>query len=112
MNKYTVGQIVAYIKRMFTQDTFLQSVIVSGEVSNLKYHSSGHVYFTLKDKTGILSAVMFKKDAVRMTWKMKDGDMIEAAGSVSIYERSGSYQLYVRSVKRRAPVTSAKRLSA
>ena len=100
MNKYTVGQINAYIKRMFSQDLFLQSVIVSGEVSNLKYHSSGHVYFTIKDKTGILSAVMFKKDAVRMTWKMKDGDMIEAAGSVSIYERSGSYQLYVRSVKK------------
>ena len=99
MNKYTVGQINAYIKRMFSQDMFLQSVIVSGEVSNLKYHSSGHVYFTMKDRSGILSAVMFKGDAARMTWKMKDGDKIEAAGSVSVYEKSGSYQLYVRSVK-------------
>lgn len=99
MNKYTVGQINAYIKRMFSQDMFLQSVIVSGEVSNLKYHSSGHVYFTMKDRSGILSAVMFKSDAVKMTWKMKDGDKIEAVGSVSIYEKSGSYQLYVRSVK-------------
>ncbi len=100
MNKYTVGQLNAYIKRMFSQDTFLQSVIVSGEVSNLKYHSSGHVYFTMKDGSGVLSAVMFKSDAGRMTWKMKDGDMIEAAGSVAVYEKYGSYQLYVRSVSK------------
>ena len=63
MNIYTVGQINAYIKNMFEQDYFLHSVIVSGEVSNLKYHSSGHIYFTLKDESGILSAVMFRSNA-------------------------------------------------
>ncbi|MCR5590077.1 MAG: exodeoxyribonuclease VII large subunit [Lachnospiraceae bacterium] len=100
MNIYTVGQINAYIKNMFSQDYLLHNVTVSGEVSNLKYHSSGHVYFTLKDESGILSAVMFRQNASRMTWRLSDGDKIEASGSVSTYERSGSYQLYVRSVKK------------
>lgn len=100
MNIYTVGQINAYIKNMFSQDYFLHSVIVSGEVSNLKYHSSGHIYFTLKDETGILSAVMFRSNAARLGFRLADGDKIEAKGSVSIYERSGSYQLYVTSVEK------------
>ena len=100
MKTYTVGQINAYIKNMFAQDYLLHSVIVSGEVSNLKYHSSGHIYFTMKDESGILSAVMFKSNAVKMSFKLKDGDKIEASGSVNIYEKSGSYQLYVNSVKR------------
>ncbi len=100
MNIYTVGQVNAYIKNMFAQDYFLHSVIVSGEVSNLKYHSSGHIYFTMKDESGILSAVMFRGNASKMTWKMQNGDKIEAAGSVSVYERSGAYQLYVTSVNR------------
>ena len=100
MNVYTVGQINAYIKNMFTQDYFLHSVIVSGEVSNLKFHSSGHIYFTLKDESGILSAVMFRSNAVKLRQKLSDGDRIEAYGSVNIYERSGSYQLYVTSIRR------------
>ena len=99
MNVYTVGQINAYIKNMFTQDYFLHSVIVSGEVSNLKFHSSGHIYFTLKDETGILSAVMFRSNAAKMTTKLSDGDRIEAYGSVNIYEKSGSYQMYVTRIK-------------
>lgn len=100
MNIYTVGQINAYIKNMFSQDYFLQSVIVAGEVSDLKYHSSGHVYFTLKDETGILSAVMFSSNASKMTWKLSTGDKIEALGSIGTYEKRGDYQLYVKSVKK------------
>ena len=100
MGIFTVGQINAYIKNMFEQDYLLHSVIVSGEVSNLKYHASGHVYFTMKDETGVLSAVMFKGNASKMTWRLSDGDKIEASGSVRTYERSGSYQLYVNSVKK------------
>lgn len=99
MNVYTVGQINAYIKNMFTQDYFLHSVIVSGEVSNLKFHSSGHIYFTLKDESGILSAVMFRSNAVKLRQQLTDGDKIEAYGSVNIYEKSGSYQMYVTSIK-------------
>ncbi len=100
MNVYTVGQINAYIKNMFTQDYLLHSVIVTGEVSNLKFHSSGHIYFTLKDDSGILSAVMFRSNAVKLRSGLSDGDRIEAYGSVNIYERSGSYQLYVTSIKK------------
>ncbi len=100
MNVYTVGQVNAYIKNMFTQDYFLHSVIVSGEVSNLKYHSSGHIYFTMKDESGILSAVMFRQNARKMPFKLENGDKIEAAGSVSIYEKSGSYQLYVNDIQK------------
>ena len=100
MKIYTVGQINAYIKNMFAQDYFLRSVTVSGEVSNLKYHSSGHIYFTLKDESGILSTVMFRSNAAKMTWKLECGDKIEATGSVATYERSGNYQLYVTSVRK------------
>ncbi|MCR5831737.1 MAG: exodeoxyribonuclease VII large subunit [Lachnospiraceae bacterium] len=100
MSVYTVGQINAYIKNMFSQDYLLHSVIVSGEVSNIKYHSSGHVYFTMKDESGVLSAVMFKGNAMKMTWRPQNGDMIEAAGSVGTYEKSGNYQLYVTSIQR------------
>ena len=85
---------------MFSQDYLLHSVIVSGEVSNIKYHSSGHVYFTMKDETGVLSAVMFKGNAMKMTWRPQNGDMIEAAGSVGTYEKSGNYQLYVSSIRK------------
>ena len=100
MNVYTVGQINAYIKNMFSQDYLLHSVIVSGEVSNIKYHSSGHVYFTMKDESGVLSAVMFKGNAMKMTWRPQNGDMIEAAGSVGTYEKSGNYQLYVTAIQK------------
>ena len=85
---------------MFSQDYFLQSVIVSGEVSNLKYHSSGHIYFTLKDATGILSAVMFRSNAAKLSFKLENGDKVEAKGSVGTYEKSGNYQLYVTAVQK------------
>ena len=100
MNIYTVGQINAYIKNMFSQDYFLQSVVVAGEVSNVTHHSSGHIYFTLKDETGILSAVMFRSNAAKMSWTLQKGDRIEAAGSVNIYEKNSDYQLYVKSIKK------------
>lgn len=99
MNIYTVGQVNAYIKKMFAQDYFLHSVIVSGEVSNLTYHSSGHIYFTLKDESGILSAVMFRQNAMKMKGRIKEGDKIEAAGSVGTYEKYGNYQLYVTAIR-------------
>ena len=58
-NVYTVAQVNGYIKNMFTQDFLLQSILVKGEVSNCKYHSSGHIYFTLKDGKGAIACVMF-----------------------------------------------------
>ncbi len=79
---------------MFSQDFVLKSVKVSGEVSNCKYHSSGHIYFTLKDETSSIACVMFASNRGGLTFTLSDGMKIEAEGRVDIYERSGSYQLY------------------
>lgn len=88
----------AYIKNMFSQDYMLRSIVVSGEVSNVKYHSSGHIYFTMKDKSGSLACVMFAGNARTMTFRMSEGMQIEATGTVNVYEKSGSYQLYAVSI--------------
>ncbi len=95
---YSVGQVNRYVKNMFTQDFFLQKVYVKGEVSNCKYHTSGHIYFSLKDETGVLSCVMFAGHRRGLSFRMKDGDRIIAGGSVDVYERDGRYQLYVKEI--------------
>ena len=97
-NVYSVGQVNRYIKNMFTQDFFLQRIHVKGEVSNCKYHTSGHIYFSLKDETGSISCVMFAGARRGLAFRMKDGDRIVAGGSVDTYERDGKYQLYVREI--------------
>lgn len=95
---YSVGQVNRYVKNMFTQDYFLQKVYVKGEVSNCKYHTSGHVYFSLKDETGTLSCVMFAGQRRGLAFCMKDGDKVVVGGSVDVYERDGRYQLYAREI--------------
>lgn len=97
-NIYSVGQVNRYVKNMFTQDFFLQKVYVKGEVSNCKYHTSGHIYFSLKDETGVLSCVMFAGHRRGLAFRMKDGDKIVAGGAVDVYERDGRYQLYVKEI--------------
>ena len=99
-NIYTVAQINTYIKNMFTQDYLLQSVHVQGEVSNCKYHSSGHIYFTLKDKKGTLSCVMFAGNRKGLDFTMTEGQQVIVEGSIDIYERDGKYQLYARKIKK------------
>lgn len=84
---------------MFTQDFVLNSVKVSGEVSNCKYHTSGHIYFTIKDDKSQMAAVMFASDRMSgLKFELKNGDQIEVDGRVDIYEKSGSYQLYARKI--------------
>ena len=97
-NIYSVGQVNRYIKNMFTQDFVLQKVYVKGEVSNCKYHPSGHIYFSLKDETGVLSCVMFAGQRRGLAFRMKNGDKVVAGGSVDVYERDGRYQLYAREI--------------
>ena len=87
-----------YVKNMFTQDFVLQKVYVKGEVSNCKYHPSGHIYFSLKDETGVLSCVMFAGQRRGLAFRMKNGDKVVAGGSVDVYERDGRYQLYAREI--------------
>ena len=97
-NVYSVGQVNRYVKNMFTQDFFLQKVYVKGEVSNCKYHTSGHIYFSLKDETGTISCVMFAGQRRGLGFSMKDGDKVVAGGTVDVYERDGRYQLYVKEI--------------
>ena len=99
-NIYTVAQINTYIKNMFTQDYLLQEVRVQGEVSNCKYHSSGHIYFTLKDKKGTLSCVMFAGNRKGLDFTLTEGQQVIVEGSIDIYERDGKYQLYARKIKK------------
>lgn len=98
-NVYSVGQVNTYIKNMFAQDFMMSHIYVRGEVSNCKYHSSGHIYFTLKDKTGTLSAIMFAGSRrMGLNFPMKEGDNVIVLGAVRVYERDGKYQLYAESI--------------
>ncbi|MEY8517749.1 exodeoxyribonuclease VII large subunit [Lachnospiraceae bacterium 29-84] len=97
-NVYTVGQVNAYIKNMFAQDFLMNRIYVKGEVSNCKYHTSGHIYFTLKDQTGALNAVLFAGNRKGLGFPMKNGDRVVVLGSVAVYERDGKYQLYAREI--------------
>ena len=83
---------------MFTQDYFLQTVFVKGEVSNCKYHPSGHIYFTLKDSASALNCIMFAGDRRGLDFRLTEGQQVIAKGSVSVFERDGRYQLYVKEI--------------
>lgn len=98
-NVYTVKQVNAYIKNMFTQDFMLSRIYVKGEVSNCKYHTSGHIYFSLKDESGTIACVMFAGQRGGLSFRMSEGQQVEVFGSVNVYERSGSYQLYAREIR-------------
>lgn len=97
-NVYTVSQVNGYIKNMFAQDYMLSRIYVKGEVSNCKYHPSGHIYFTLKDETGALQAVMFAGSRKGLAFPMKNGDNVIVLGSIAVYERDGKYQLYAQEI--------------
>ncbi|HRE46202.1 MAG TPA: exodeoxyribonuclease VII large subunit [Aggregatilineales bacterium] len=91
---YTVSLLSAYLKRLFESVPALKNIWVEGELSNFKKHSSGHVYFTLKDDSSQLAGVMFRGDAAKQGTLPKHGDMVRAHGRISIYEPQGQYQLY------------------
>lgn len=96
---YTVTAVNSYLNNLFREDFLLRRIRVRGEVSNVKYHSSGHLYFTLKDAGGTLSAVMFASQRRGLSFRMREGQKVVASGSVEIYERGGIYQLYVSGVE-------------
>lgn len=98
-NVYTVKQVNAYIKNMFTQDYMLNRIYVKGEVSNCKYHTSGHIYFSLKDGSGTIACVMFAGRRGGLSFRMQEGQQVIVLGAVSVYERSGSYQLYAQEIR-------------
>ena len=98
-NVFTVRQVNAYIKNMFTQDYMLNRIYVKGEVSNCKYHTSGHIYFSLKDESGTIACVMFAGQRGGLSFRMSEGQQVIVLGSVSVYERSGSYQIYAKEIR-------------
>lgn len=91
---YSVSQVNAYIKNLFAQDFALNRISVKGEVSNCKYHSSGHIYFTLKDGLGAIQAVMFASRRKGLGFQLAEGQQVVVKGSIEVYERDGRYQLY------------------
>ena len=97
-NVYTVKQVNAYIKNMFTQDYMLNRIYVKGEVSNCKYHTSGHIYFSLKDGSGSIACIMFAGNRNGLGFRMQDGQQVIALGNVTTYERDGKYQLYAKEI--------------
>ena len=98
-NVYSVRQVNAYIKNMFVQDFMLNRIYVKGEVSNCKYHMSGHIYFSLKDESGAIACVMFAGERrTGLTFRMQEGQKVIVLGSVSVYERDGRYQLYAKEI--------------
>ncbi len=97
-NVYTVRQINAYIHSMFTQDVVLRNLYMKGEVSNCKYHTSGHIYFSLKDESGSISCVMFASARKGLAFGMKNGQQVIVLGNINVYERDGTYQLYAAQI--------------
>lgn len=100
MDKYlSVTAITKYIKYKFDQDPHLLNVFIKGEISNFKRHSSGHLYFALKDDKGVLSAMMFKSSANQLSFNPKEGDQVLIEGRIGVYESRGAYQIYVQSMQ-------------
>ena len=98
-NIYSVSQVNQYIKSLISEDYFLSRIYVRGEVSNCKYHSSGHIYFTLKDRNGAIACVMFAGSrASGLKFRLTDGQQVIVLGQVNVYERDGRYQLYAREI--------------
>lgn len=97
-NIYTIRQVNRYISNMFTQDFMLNRIYVKGEVSNCKYHTSGHIYFSLKDDSGSLACVMFAGSRNGLKFRMQNGQSVIVLGSISVYERDGKYQLYAKEI--------------
>ena len=96
---YSVGQGSGYIKNMFEQDFLLKRISVKGEISNCKYHTSGHIYFTLKDEAASIAAIMFAGNRRNLKFTLKDGQKVVVDGQITVYERDGRYQLYARDVR-------------
>lgn len=96
---YTIAQINHYIKNMFANDYLLRDVQIKGEVSNVKYHTSGHIYFTLKETGSAIGGVMFKPARQQgLDFTLENGQSVIIAGNVAVYERDGCYKIYAKKI--------------
>ena len=96
---YWGSEINRYIKHIFDSDFALGRIYVKGEISNCKYHSSGHIYFTLKDNTSQIACVMFAANRTGLDFQLQEGQSVVVFGNVTVYERDGKYQLYAKEIK-------------
>ncbi|MBR1628456.1 MAG: exodeoxyribonuclease VII large subunit, partial [Lachnospiraceae bacterium] len=96
---YSVEQVNKYIRGLFENEPFLQDIRIRGEISNLKYHSSGHIYFDIKDESGKLSAAMFRNYRRGLSVKLRDGDEVIVTGDIDVYTKNGTYQCLVRRIE-------------
>ena len=96
---YWVSEINRYIKHVFDEDFALGRIYIKGEVSNCKYHSSGHIYFTLKDNQSQLACVMFASNRNGLDFELQEGQSVVVFGNITVYERDGKYQLYAKEIK-------------
>ena len=95
----SVTQVNEYIRNLLNSDDLLSMIIVKGEISNLTFHRSGHIYFTLKDETSVLKSVMFRSSAQRVKFALKEGMRVIVYGNISLYTPSGQYQLYAEDIQ-------------
>ena len=95
---YSVSAVNQYIKQLIGSDYALNHIYVRGEISNCKYHSSGHIYFTLKDRGGAIACVMFAGQRRGLAFVLKEGMQVIVLGSIGVYERDGKYQLYASEI--------------
>ncbi len=95
---YTVSEINRYISRVFSNDFALSDITLKGELSNLKYHPSGHIYFTLKDPLSQISGIMFAGDRGGLSFRLENGMQVLCTGRIGVYERGGSYQIYAKRI--------------
>ncbi|MCI8497846.1 MAG: exodeoxyribonuclease VII large subunit [Bacilli bacterium] len=98
-NYITVSALNNYLKRKFEADVHLGHVFLKGEISNCKLHSRGHLYFSLKDETSIISAIMFQTNASKLSFEPKEGTKVFAEGKVTVYEGTGKYQIVVTNMQ-------------
>lgn len=98
-NIYTVKQVNSYIKGILEDDFILRNIYVRGELSNCKYHSTGHVYFSLKDESGVIPGVMWKSDVRALSFHLEDGMQVIVHGNISVYEAGGRYQIYAKAIQ-------------
>lgn len=98
-NIYTVSQVNNYIKLLLEDDVLLNNIYIEGEISNLKIHTSGHIYFTIKDNECSLNAVMYKQDSLKFNEDIENGTNVICFGYISSYTKTGQYQIYVKNIK-------------
>ena len=95
----TVSALTKYIKRKFDVDPHLENIWIKGELSNVKIHTRGHIYFTLKDENARMQSVMFARQSERLPFKPENGMKVLVRGGISVYEPSGNYQLYAKEMQ-------------